>query len=247
MPPLAAGCEFRPKHPAKPVRANRAYSTLAMKRSLLVLAVLCAAAAMTRAQSPQRSIDDLVAPIVEEAMRTGPIAGLTVGIARDGRQVFAKGYGVADIENAVPATADTLYHIQSITKSFTATAILQLRDQHRLELDDHVGRVLPDLPTAWWGLTIRQLLTHTSGLPNYGGESFRINTARDLTAAEWVRSMADQPLLFEPGSEWSYSNIGYDVLGLIIEKFSGTSYADYVHTHITAPLQLDHTQPFDRA
>jgi D-alanyl-D-alanine carboxypeptidase len=218
-----------------------------MKRHLMAMAVVCAATAMTCAQSPQPSPDDLVAPIVEEAMRSGPIAGLIVGISRDGRQIFAKGYGLADLENAVPATPETSYKINSITKSFTAVAILQLREAHELALEDTVDRLLPDLPTAWRPLTIRQLLTHTSGLPNYGSRLFRDNIAQDLTASEWVRSMADQPLLFEPGSGWSYSNIGYDILGLVIEKVSGTSYADYMRTHVTAPLHLDQMQLFDRA
>jgi CubicO group peptidase (beta-lactamase class C family) len=201
-----------------------------------------------RAPSPRlaNDLDALVDPIAEEALRSGPIAGLTVGISRDGQQVFAKGYGLADLENAVGATPDTVYRICSTTKGFTATAILQLRDQHKLDLDDQVGRLLPDVPAAWRRVNIRQILTHTGGLPNYHGKPFRDNIAKDLTPAEWVRSVADQPLMFEPGSGWSYSNVGYDLLGLIIEKLSGASYGDYIRDQVTAPLGLEHTRLLDR-
>jgi CubicO group peptidase (beta-lactamase class C family) len=199
-----------------------------------------------RALSPRSAndLDALVDPVAEEALRSGPVAGLTVGISRGGRQVFAKGYGLADLENAVRATPDTVYRISSATKAFTAAAILQLRDQHKLDLDDQVGRLLPAVP-AWRQVTIRQILTHTGGLPNYRGKLFRDNIAKDLTPAEWVRSVADQPLLFEPGSGWSYSNVGYDLLGLIIEQLSRASYGDYIRGHVTGPLGLEHTRLLD--
>ena len=119
------------------------------------------------------NFEALVGPIAQEAIRSGPIAGLTVGISRAGRQVFVKGYGLADLENGVAASADTVYSFKSITKSFTAAAILQLREERKIDLDEKVGHLLPDLPTHWRLLTIRQLLTHTAGLPNYGGELFR--------------------------------------------------------------------------
>ncbi len=192
------------------------------------------------------NFEAFVGPIAQEAIRSGPIAGLTVGISRAGRQVFIKGYGLADLENGVAASADTVYSFKSITKSFTAAAILQLREQHKLDLDEKLGHLLPDLPAHWRLITIRQLLTHTAGLPNYGGELFRENIGRDITTAEWVRSMADQPLLFEPGAGWSYSNLGYDILGLIIEKLSGTSYVDYVRSHFVTPSGLEHTRVLDR-
>jgi len=192
------------------------------------------------------NFEAFVGPIAQEAIRSGPIAGLTVGISRAGRQVFIKGYGLAELENGVAASADTVYSFKSITKSFTAAAILQLREQHKLDLDEKLGDLLPDLPGHWRLITIRQLLTHTAGLPNYGGESFRENIGKDMTTAEWVRSMADQPLLFEPGAGWSYSNLGYDILGLIIEKLSGTSFADYVSSEFVTPSGLEHTRVLDR-
>src|SRR5262245_49904847 len=109
------------------------------------------------------NFEALVGPIAQEAIRGGPIAGLTVGISRAGRQVFVKGYGLADLENGVAASADTVYSFKSITKSFTAAAILQLREQRKLDLDEQVGHIMPDLSSHWRSLTIRQLLTHTAG------------------------------------------------------------------------------------
>ena len=188
----------------------------------------------------------VVDPIAQEAIRSGPIAGLTVGISRAGHQVFVKGYGLADVEDGVGASADTVYSFKSITKSFTAAAILQLREERKIDLDEKVGHLLPDLPANWRLLTIKQLLTHTAGLPNYDGERFRENIGKDLTTAEWVRSMADQPLRFEPGAGWSYSNLGYDILGLIIEKLSGTSYTDYVSSRFITWAGLEHTRVLDR-
>src|SRR5262245_26819371 len=215
----------------------------------IVLAVALACVVPARlAGSPPPTADEsssLVDPIAQEALHAGPIAGLTVGLARGGREVFAKGYGMADLENEVPATANTVYKIASVTKSFTGAAILQLRDEGKLTLDDPIGRFLPELPAAWRPVTVKQSLTHTGGLPNYHGKLFRENVAMDLTAAEWVRSMADRPLLFEPGTGWSYSNLGYDILGLIIEKLSGVSYGECVRAHMTAPLGMEHTRIAD--
>jgi CubicO group peptidase (beta-lactamase class C family) len=192
------------------------------------------------------NLEALVGPVAQEAIRSAPIAGLTVAISRAGRQVFVKGYGLADLENRVAASADTVYSFKSITKSFTAAAILQLREQRKLELDEEVGHLLPNLPAQWRSITIRQLLTHTGGLPDYGGELFRENIGKDIMTAEWVHAMADQPLLFEPGAGWSYSNLGYDVLGLIIEKLSGRSYAEYVSSQFVMPFGLEHTRVLDR-
>lgn len=192
------------------------------------------------------NLEALVGPIAQEAIRSGPIAGLTVGISRAGRQVFVKGYGLADLENRVVASADTVYSFKSITKSFTAAAILQLREQRKLDLDEQVGHLLPNLPAQWRSMTFRQLLTHTGGLPDYGGELFRENIGKDIKTAEWVRAMADQPSLFEPGAGWSYSNLGYDILGLIIEKLSDRSYAEYVSSQFVTRAGLEHTRVLDR-
>src|ERR1041385_5065508 len=109
-----------------------------------VVILMASSRAALAGDTGAENLEALVGPVAQEAIRSGPIAGLTVGISRAGRQVFVKGYGLADLENRVAASADTLYSFKSITKSFTAAAILQLREQRKLDLDEEVGHLLPD-------------------------------------------------------------------------------------------------------
>jgi D-alanyl-D-alanine carboxypeptidase len=177
-----------------------------------------------------------------DALREIAVAGFSVAVVRHGRLVLAKGYGYANLAERVPAFATTIYRLASITKEFTAAAILHLTERGRLTLDDPIGDYLPDYPGDGRQITIRQLLSHTSGLSaatvsplleESGGVGIDRNELIDLVAA--------QPLDSEPGSEHSYSNVGYILLGLLIEHVTGTAYADYVQNEILRPLGLDRT------
>jgi D-alanyl-D-alanine carboxypeptidase len=176
-----------------------------------------------------------------DALREIAVAGFSVAVVRHGRLVLAKGYGYANLAERVPAFATTIYRLASITKEFTAAAILHLTERGRLSLDDPIGDYLPGYPGDG-RITIRQLLSHTSGLSDAtvlplleesGGVGIDRNELIDLVAA--------QPLDSEPGSEHSYSNVGYILLGLLIEHVTGTAYADYVENEILRPLGLDRT------
>lgn len=178
------------------------------------------------------AIDALAAAVLAST----PAAGISVAVVWHGEPVVARGYGLADVERKTPAAADTLFRIGSITKQFTAAAILQLAAAHKLALDDDLHRYLPDYPTHGKRITLRNLLAHTSGIRDYehGIPWLQDHMSEQRPAAELVAQFAAAPLDFEPGARWSYSNSGYFLLGLIIERASGQSFADHVRDHVIA-------------
>jgi CubicO group peptidase (beta-lactamase class C family) len=155
-------------------------------------------------------------------------------IAKDGRAVFQKAYGYADRETKTPNNLETRFRLGSMNKMFTSVAVAQLVEAGKLKYTDTLARVLPDYPNKEVAqkITVHQLLTHTSGLGDIFGPEFdrRKNELREIR--DYLSLFADKPLRFEPGSGWSYSNAGFIVLGLVIEKLSGQSYYDYVQKHI---------------
>lgn len=182
---------------------------------------------------------DAAAP---SALREIHAAGFSVAVVRHGRPVLAKGYGYADLAERVPASANTIYRLASITKQFTAAAILHLADEGRLSLDDQIGDYLPDYPGPGRRIRIRDLLSHTSGLSDVAvlpilEEAGGVGYTRD----QIIDLVASQPLDFEPGTGHSYSNVGYILAGILIEQVTGTSYEDYLTNEVLRPLGLDHT------
>jgi CubicO group peptidase (beta-lactamase class C family) len=163
----------------------------------------------------------------------------SVLVARDGKTLLDKGYGFANIEWQVPNAPTTKFRLGSITKQFTAASILLLEERGKLKTDDPVKKYMPDAPAAWDKVTIFHLLTHTSGIPSF--TSFPDLPTRQLQAmtpqqlVDWFR---DKPLEFEPGTKWNYSNSGYVLLGYLIEKISGQSYAEFVQQNIFTPLGM---------
>ena len=173
------------------------------------------------------------------------IPGVAVGIVRGDRVVKMRGYGFANVELGVPASADTVFEIGSVTKSFTAMAVMLLRERQRLSLDDRLDRFLADIPDAWKPVTLQQLLSHTAGVPDYeevmGYDSYR----NIMTPAQVFALVAAKPLDFSPGTEWRYSNTGYYLLTLVIEKVSGETYARFVTRNILVPAGMKHTRASD--
>lgn len=168
-------------------------------------------------------------------------------LARAGTPVFQKAVGFADRETRRPNTVETTFNLGSINKVFTATAIRQLAAQGKLNLDSTIGKYWPDYPNAEVArqVTIRQLLEHKGGL---GGNIFGApagGTRRDLkTLRDFLPLFAAEPLQFAPGTQQAYSNAGYVVLGLLVERLSGETYYDYVRNHIYNPAGLKHTAHF---
>lgn len=168
---------------------------------------------------------------------------LAISIVNEGQLIFAKGYGVSDVENNVPATADTVYRIASLSKSLTATAAMRLVEEHMLDLDAPVQKYCPAFPTKQWPITVRDVLTHQSGIRHYKNDDESINTRHYTSISEALtQDFAKDPLLFEPGTKFSYTSYGYIVLGCVIEGASGMSYTTYMQQNIFAPAAMTSTR-----
>lgn len=169
--------------------------------------------------------------------------GIAVAVAQDGNNLHCKGYGFANLEWSNPVATDTVFRLASLTKPFTATAILLLAQRGKLNLSDPISRYLPDAPEDWHAITIERLLTHTSGLKDYKNlDGFiRIWSRADLSPRELMTLFADLPLDFEPGAQFSYTSSNYVLLGLLIEIISGMSYSEFISRHIFAPLGMNHS------
>jgi len=172
--------------------------------------------------------------------RTGT-PGATLAIYRNGEPVYIHAYGLGDRERKTPATASTHYEIGSITKQFTAAAILQLQEAGKLDINATLATYLPDAPHAR-EVTLKQLLSHTSGMPEYlDGPDVEAWAVKPATFEQIVARIKDRPLDFPPGSRWSYSNSGYVLLGRVIEVASHESYEHYVKAHLLVPAGMGQT------
>jgi len=163
-------------------------------------------------------------------------------VARGDAVLLSKGYGAADEASEAPNTAKTRFRIGSITKQFTAMAILILQEQGKLRVEDSLCQYLSECPQAWRDITLRHLLTHTSGVPNYTNfPDFPALIGTPVTLDQLIARFRTQPLEFPPGARWSYSNSGYILLGSVIERVSGQSYSAFLQDHIFAPLGMRDT------
>lgn len=162
-------------------------------------------------------------------------------IARDGQTIVSQGYGMANIEHDAPNTPNTVFRLASLTKQFTATAILLLQERGKLSVDDSVCKHLKECPPAWQPVTIHHLLSMTHGLP--GVSAAELGPLRGLPVPwdQWQEAMNKKPLEFTPGEKFKYSNAGYTLLGFIIERISGKSYGEFMQENIFAPLGMKHT------
>src|SRR5262249_35418314 len=171
-------------------------------------------------------------------------------IAKDGKTVFRKAYGFADVEKQIPYTLETPQDVASVTKMFTAMAALKLRDQGKLRLDDSICNYLGDCPEIWKLITIRHLMRHTSGIPDYeeklelGSDKYLAFMTQPDATAKIFESAKKLPLDFKPGEKFSYSNTGYIVLGYLIQKVSGQPFGDFVKKAILQPAGMKHSGMF---
>ena len=176
------------------------------------------------------------------ALRNGPVAGMSVAVVKGRDTVVMKGYGFADVENDVPATASTVYRIGSITKQFTSAAVMQLVEQGKVNLDDDITKYFPNFPTHGQRILVRHLLNHTSGIPSYTDiPSFGRVITLDLPHDSLLAMVGKDSLMFAPGSGFYYNNSGYYMLGVLIEKVTGQKYGDYLTQHLFEPLGLHAT------
>jgi D-alanyl-D-alanine carboxypeptidase len=177
--------------------------------------------------------------LIEPFVRSDAFSGAVL-VAHDGKAIFRQAFGQANREWGIANTPETKFRLGSITKQFTATAILQLAEQQKLSIDDPVSKYYADAPPAWQKITIRHLLTHTSGIPSFTDilDLDKSDARIDRTPEEIIKLTRDKPLEFEPGTRFKYDNSGYILLGCIVEKLSGESYAEYIQKHIFDPLGM---------
>jgi D-alanyl-D-alanine carboxypeptidase len=174
------------------------------------------------------------------------IPGMTVGLQASGRAAFVKGYGYANLENDIPAASWTVYRIGSLTKQFTAAAILMLIERGALALTDTLGALLPRYPRRGRAITVEQLLTHTAGIRNFTDlPEFAARARVDLPHEELAHMFVNKPLEFRPGTRYQYSNSNYYLLGLIIEVLTKQPYYEFMEQEVFRPLQLTETTYLD--
>jgi len=205
---------------------------ICLKTALLLGMLLFAPPAVGQTPATLDSIDRYV----RSELAQYRIPGLSLAVLRGDSLVLARGYGYANVELHVPASDSTVYESGSLAKQFTAAAVVMLSEQGRFSLDDPITRFLPEGATKWRGITIRHLLTHTSGISDHADSA--LDSRRDYTEDELVRLAANQPVEFPPGERWSYSSTGYVLLGIIIHRVTGVFYGDFLRDHIFRPLGM---------
>ena len=211
----------------------------------LILALLPSmfTGAPARADAPAKSLEERLDAIVKDTYANEDEPGAAVIVVVDGKPVLRKGYGVADTESGAKVTPETVFRIGSVTKQFTAVAILQLVQQGKVKLDDPITKYVDDFNPRGKTITLEHLLSHASGIPNYTeGPGFQEIGTRKLSPREIVALVDEKPLEFEPGSKFKYSNTNYVLLGMAIEKASGQAYADYMLEHVFKPAGMTSTR-----
>jgi CubicO group peptidase (beta-lactamase class C family) len=206
-------------------------------KSLLVLVALTVATPAFAASDLAAQLDAIVAPHFKPGE-----PGVAVLVKKGDQILLRKGYGLAEVELGVPVRPEHIFRLGSVTKQFTAAAIMMLVGEGKLALTDDLRKYVPEYPQKSAKVTIEHLLTHTSGVPSYTDQpGFGKRTREDLSHAELLATFKDLPLEFVPGEKWHYSNSGYYLLGMVIEKVSGKSYAQFLDERIFKPLGMTHT------
>ena len=177
---------------------------------------------------------------VAAEMAQQKIPGVAVAVIRKGVPIKAQGYGKANVEHDIPVTPDTIFQSGSVGKQFTAAAVMLLVEDGRLALTDPLTKFFPDAPPHWKSITVRHLLTHTSGLPDY--TSGTIDYRRDYTEEDLLKFAYGLKLEFEPGARWNYTNTGYILLGIVVRKASGQFYGDVLRARVFEPLGMRHAR-----
>ena len=179
---------------------------------------------------------DAIDEYVESQLKEQKIPGMSIAILKDNKIVKIKGYGFSNLEHQVPAKPETIYQSGSVGKQFTATAVMMLVEDGKIHLDDPVSKYFPNSPDSWKKITVRNLLSHTSGIPDYTAKD--VDFRKDYTEDDLLKVLMKLPLEFQPGEKWNYSNSGYMLLGFLIHKVSGTFYGDILEDRVFGPLGM---------
>jgi len=204
------------------------------RRALLpLIALTLIASSTTRADQ----VDDYI----RQAMQKSRIPGLALAVVKDGTVIKAQGYGVANLETETPVTPNTVFELASITKQFTATAIMLLVEEGKVGLDERISKYLENTPDSWKNITVRHLLTHTSGLPTLGKDFRSLVWTLEVSTAKMYDAARKDAVGFAAGEKWEYSDEGYFLFGMIIERVTGQQYANFLAERIFNPAGMSNT------
>lgn len=215
-----------------------------MVRLTLCLTLGVAASASAQSLPAPAAVHRLADSLSRAFVTSGGAPSVVVSVVRGKDTLLLSGYGMADLENQTPATAKSVYRIGSVTKQFTAAAVMQLVEQGKVKLDDPIGKYLPSLPDPWEPVTVRQLLNHTSGIPSYTslGPAWRSRWGEEMSTDTIVALSAGKPLDFPIGTKYAYNNSGYVILGMLIEKVTGRPWGEDLQERFAKPLGLSDTR-----
>ena len=204
----------------------------------LALALLLSLHTHAACAGPQAAVDRYL----KTEMRRQNIPGISLAVVRNGKPLYIRSYGVATLEHDVRAQPQTVYQIGSLGKQFTAVAVMMLANEHKLALDDPLAKYLPEVPASWDKVTLRLMLNHQSGIPQFTTpERQRLDLGHEYSDQELIQ-LASQPLQFEPGTDASYSDTGYVLLGFVINRVAGMFYGDFLQRRVFAPLGMTRTR-----
>ncbi|MGB6385952.1 MAG: serine hydrolase domain-containing protein [Terriglobales bacterium] len=218
------------------MKINQKFCHLAVITSI----VIWSAGLTSAAAAETDAVDDYV----HAEMEKQHIPGLALLVSRSGQVIRAQGYGMANVELQVPVKPESIFQSGSMGKQFTATAVMMLVEEGKIGLEDPLTKYFPAAPAAWKEVTIRELLSHTAGFTDYPKD---FDMRKDYTEAELLKIVEGIPLAFPPGTSWSYSNLGYLTLGIVIHKVTGEFYGDFLQEHIFRPLGMNTTHIISEA
>jgi serine beta-lactamase-like protein LACTB len=218
-------------------------------RRIYTLLVLLFLAANLHAQTLAKEKQSQISQSVSDFMAATSVPGLSVAVVLNGQPVWSAGFGMADLENFVPATSSTLFRLASVSKPITATAILQLSERGKLDLDAPIQKYCPAFPKKEWPITTRELLGHLGGIRHYNPDlhgDIPEDSARHFTSMEESLTIFENdPLVAKPGTKFQYSTYGYTVLGCVLEGASAQKYIDYVTENVFRPAAMNATRADD--
>jgi len=208
-------------------------------RRVLAATIFCLYGETVLAQLPTTEEVGNRVDAIAKQMLSRPVAGISVAVARDGQVVFARGYGMANLEHSVAVTPETVFHVVSISKNILAAVVLQLVDEGKLRLDDDVTKYVPEAPMLGHHVTVRQLLNHTSGIYSFTSLPDATSNERfELTHEQVLGLIKDKPFDFEPGTRWRYDNSAFYLAGMVVERVTKQEYGAYVREHVFKPLGM---------
>ena len=213
---------------------------------IFALLLLCISALMSCGKSSEKAntkggLDDSLTTYLQTVMHRFRIPGLNIAVIKEGKPLYVKAFGVTNVETKEKMKPEYIFHFASVSKPFVATAIMQLVEQGKMNLDEKLIVYLPYFELAderYKEITIRQMLNHTSGIPDVRDYEWDKPQYDEGAAERYVRSLKDQQMVFDPGIKFLYSNMAYDILGEVITKVSGQSFEAYVKEHILNPLDM---------